>query len=106
MMKKTNQENIRVPTPNNSKNEVFAVVDRILGGSRMDVKCSDGKSRIARIPGSKRRRMGRIRIGDLLIVVPWDIQDEKADILYRYRNSQILLLKRKNILPSEFSTVS
>ena len=36
------------------KKEMFAVVAKILGGSRMDVKCQDGNSRMARIPGSKK----------------------------------------------------
>ena len=103
MKQKSEQDNIRVPIPNKSKKEIFAVVNKILGGSRMDVKCEDGKSRLAHIPGSKRRRMGRIRIGDLLIVAPWDIQDEKADIIYRYRNNQAKLLKRKNVLPKELA---
>ena len=103
MNNKSEQNIIRVPTPNKSKKEIFSVVNKILGGSRMDVKCEDGKSRMARIPGSKRRRMGRIRTGDVLIVVPWDIQDEKADIVYRYRKNQVKLLKRKNVLPKELS---
>ncbi len=103
MNNKSEQDTIRVPTPNKNKKEIFAVVNKILGGSRMDVTCEDGKLRMARIPGSKRRRMGRIRIGDLLIVIPWDIQDEKADIIYRYRNNQVKILKRKNVLPKELA---
>ena len=104
MKKKPEQDTIRVPTPNKSKKEIFAVAHKILGGARMDVICEDGKTRMARIPGSKRRRMGRIRIGDLLIISPWEIQDEKADIIYRYRNNQANLLKRKNVLPEILAT--
>lgn len=103
MKKKSEQDTIRVPTPNKRKKEIFAVVNKILGGSRMDVKCEDGKSRMARIPGSKRRRMGRIRIGDVLIVIPWDIQDEKADICYRYRKNQVNILKKKDLLSEELA---
>ena len=101
MKNKQEQDNILVPTTIKSNNEIFAVVNKILAGSRMDVKCEDGKSRMARILGSKRRRIGRIRLGDLLIVIPWDIQDEKADIYYRYRNNQVKILKKKNLLPDE-----
>jgi translation initiation factor 1A len=95
------QNNIRLPLPENHENEMFAIVDRVLGGSRMNVNCEDGKSRLARIPGRKRRRMGRIKMGDLLIISPWDIQDEKADILYRYKMSQAKFLSRRKILPEE-----
>lgn len=78
---------------------MFAVVDKVLGGSRMDVSCDDGKERMARIPGRKRRRMGRIRMGDLLIVSPWDVQDEKADVLYRYKRNQARFLSNRGMLP-------
>jgi translation initiation factor 1A len=99
MKYKYEKDNIRLPLPENQKNEMFAIVNRVLGGSRMDVKCSDGKSRLARVPGRKRRGMGRIIMGDLLIISPWDIQNEKADILYRYRKNQAKFLSRRKILP-------
>lgn len=101
MIIKSEPDDIRVSIPDKVKKEMFAVVVKILGGSRMDVKCQDSNSRMARIPGSKKRRMGRIRIGDLLIIVPWDVQDEKADIICRYRNNEAKILKRKNVLPKE-----
>ena len=80
---------------------MFAVVDQILGGSRMNVICEDGKSRLARIPGRKRRKLNRIWNGDLLIISPLEIQDKKADIIYKYRNNQTSLLKKKNLLSEE-----
>jgi len=91
----------RLPLPKKEKNEIFAVVDRQLGGSRMDVSCADGKSRLARIPGGKRRQIKKLRIGDLLIIRPWDIQDEKADVLFSYRRNQAKFLSRINKIPSE-----
>jgi translation initiation factor 1A len=97
------QENLRIPIPENEENEMFAIVNQVLGGSRMNVQSADGKSRLARIPGRMRRRMGRIKMGDLIIITPWDIQDEKADILYRYRKNQIRFLSKRNMLPIEIS---
>jgi translation initiation factor 1A len=99
------QENLRIPIPEKGGNEMFAIVNRVLGGSRMNVHSADGKSRLARIPGRMKRRMGRIRMGDLIIITPWDIQDEKADILYRYRKNQIRFLIRRNMLPFDISEV-
>jgi translation initiation factor 1A len=99
MIKKDDNENIRVKKPDECKNEMYAVVSKVLGGSRMEVNCQDENSRMARIPGSKKRRMGRIRIGGLLIVKPWDIQDDKADIIYHYRNNETKILIKKDILP-------
>jgi translation initiation factor 1A len=103
MKYKYGQENLRIPIPEKDENEMFAIVNRILGGSRMNVQSADGKSRLARIPGRMRRKMGRIKMGDLLVISPWDIQDEKADILYRYRKNQIRFLSKRNMLPLEIS---
>jgi len=91
-------EYIRLRLPNKHKNEMFAIADRLLGGSRMNVVCADGKSRMARIPGRMKRRQ-RVRAGDLVIIKPWDIQNEKADIIFRYRRTQSVILSRRNLIP-------
>jgi len=101
MEEEENQEIIRVPLPKKHKDEMYAIVSRVLGGSRMNVQCADGKSRMARIPGSKKRRISRIREGDLLIITPWEIQDEKADVLFKYKTFQARYLSKKHLLPSE-----
>lgn len=99
MQNEQNDQQIRLPLPKKDKNELFAVVEKRLGGSRMNITCGDGKSRLARIPGGKRRKLKRIRTGDLLIVKPWDIQDEKADVLFSYRKNQAKFLSRINKIP-------
>ena len=92
-------EQVRVPLPNKRNNEMFAVVEKRLGGSRMHVSCADGKLRMARIPGSRRRRIKRIRVGDLVIIAPWEVQDEKADVKYKYRMNQARILSNRHLLP-------
>jgi translation initiation factor 1A len=89
---------VRVRLPNKSKKEIFGIADQLLGASRIKVMCSDGKSRMGRIPGKIKKRMW-IREGDLLIVRPWDFQDEKADIIYRYTRTQAISLSRKGLIP-------
>lgn len=84
--------------PDRNKGEMFAIVDKILGGSRMIVMCADGKSRMARIPGKIKRRMW-IKEGDLVIIRPWEFQDEKADVIYRYTRTQASHLSKSNKLP-------
>lgn len=98
-LSKQEQENIRMPLPKRKKNEMFAIVNKLLGGSRMNITCEDGKSRLARIPGGKRRLIRRIHEGDLVIISPWDIQDEKADILFKYKQYQAKMLHRRELLP-------
>jgi len=61
--------------------------------------CEDGKSRMARIPGRMKKRMW-IKPKDLLIIKPWQFQDDKADVVYRYIKSQASYLSRKNRLPN------
>jgi translation initiation factor 1A len=94
------EEYIRLPLPKRDKNEMFAIADRLMGGSRINVVCADGKSRLARIPGRMKRRQ-RVRAGDLVIIRPWDIQNEKADIVFRYRRTQAIVLRRRKLLPEE-----
>lgn len=94
------EEYIRLRLPDKNINEMFAIADRLMGGSRINVICGDGKSRMARIPGRMKRRQ-RVRAGDLVIIKPWDIQDEKADIVFRYRRTQAVILSRRKLLPEE-----
>ena len=93
-------EYIRLKLPNKKNNELFAIADRLMGGSRINVICEDGKARLARIPGRMKRRQ-RVRAGDLVIIKPWDIQDDKADVVYRYKRTQAIILSRRNLLPEE-----
>src|SRR5512136_2431345 len=92
----------RLPLPNRKNSEMFAIADQLLGGSRIHVICEDKKSRMARIPG-KMKRKARVRAGDLLIIKPWDIQNEKADIVFRYSRTQASSLSRRKLLPEEIN---
>ena len=91
-------DKIRVPLPNRKVNEMFAIADQILVGRRVRAVCEDGDSRLARIPGKMRRRQW-VREGDLIVVQPWDFQDEKANVVMRYTKTQSLYLSRKGVLP-------
>ena len=78
--------------------QTFGIVDQRLGASRMRVRCLDQKTRICRIPGRLKRKLW-IREGDLLLVEPWEADgDEKGDIIFKYRPSQIDWIKRKGYL--------
>lgn len=77
--------------------EIFGVVERRLGGSRMYVKCLDGKTRVCRIPGRLKRRLW-VRETDIVIVEPWEYDADKGDILFKYRPTQVDYIKRKGYL--------
>ncbi len=76
------RKNLRMP----DGDEVFATVTDMLGANRVQVRCADGQERTARIPGKMQKRIW-IREDDVVLVEPWDWQDEKADITWRYEKS-------------------
>ncbi len=82
--------------PRNS--EILGIVEQMLGGSRMIVRCKDEKTRMCRIPGKIRRRIW-IKAGDVVIVKPWSVQsDEKGDIVWRYTKSQVERLMNQGVI--------
>jgi translation initiation factor 1A len=44
-----------------------------------------------------------IREGDTVIVTPWDFQDSKGDVVWRYTGPQVDWLGRKGFLNREAS---
>ncbi|MEM4282667.1 MAG: translation initiation factor eIF-1A [Candidatus Woesearchaeota archaeon] len=92
----------RTPIPRGR--QVIGICEQRLGGSRMKVRCADGKTRICRIPGRLRRQLW-VREGDLLLVEPWELGgEEKGDILYKYKPLQVDFLRKKGYL-KEFEAV-
>ncbi len=91
------QEVTRVRTPRKENHEVLATVGSLLGSKRVNLQCMDGVIRMGRIPGSKNKKMW-IREGDIVIVTPWEIQDTKADVIWKYTRPQIEWLERKGYL--------
>ncbi|MFB6077919.1 MAG: translation initiation factor eIF-1A [Halarchaeum sp.] len=79
MSEESGRKNLRMP----EDDEVFAEVTSMLGANRVQVRCADGTERTARIPGRMQKRIW-IREGDIVLVEPWDWQDEKADVTWRY----------------------
>ena len=93
---------VRVRLPRRKGGEMFGIADQLLGASRIRVMCADGKHRMGRIPGKIKKRMW-IREGDLVIVQPWEFQDDKADILYRYTRTQAAYLNRRKAIPESIN---
>ncbi len=78
--------------------ELFGVVMGIMGGGRMLVLCKDGKERMCRVPGRLKNKLW-IKDGDIVIVVPWEIQgDKKGDVIWRYTPTQAKWLKKKGFI--------
>ncbi len=90
MSENEGRRDLRMP----DDDEVFATVTNMLGANRVKVRCADGKERTARIPGRMQKRIW-IREGDVVLVEPWDWQDEKADITWRYEKADADQLRRE-----------
>ena len=63
--------------------EILGRAIKLTGGDQVIVKCADGVTRQSRIRGKLKRRMW-IRENDVVLVAPWEFDDRKADILWRY----------------------
>lgn len=90
------EESIRIRVPKGR--EVLGILTQRFGGSRMLVKCLDGKTRNCRIPGRLKRTLW-VREGDILIIEPWEFGgDDKGDVVYKYKPIQVDQLKKKGYL--------
>jgi len=79
-----NLDSMVLPT----SNDVLGVAVKMLGAERITVRCQDGKERLCRVRGKLKRRVW-IREGDIVLVSPWDFQQEtRGDIFWRYRKNQ------------------
>lgn len=88
----------RTPVPR--ERQVLGICEQRVGGSRMKVRCMDGKTRICRIPGRLKRKLW-IREGDVLLIEPWALSgDEKGDVVFKYKPHQVDVLRRKGLLKS------
>jgi len=81
--------------------ELLGRVIKIEGGDHIVVKSVDGKVRLGRIRGKMKRRVW-IRENDLVLVAPWDFDDGKADVLWRYIKAHEEYLVQNNYLPPNF----
>ena len=79
--------------------QVLGTISQRVGGSRMKVKCFDGKTRMCRIPGRLKRRLW-VRENDVVLIQPWEYDKEKGDVIFKYRKNQVDWLKRKGYFKS------
>ena len=99
---KIQQEIFRINLPRGR--QTFGVIEQRLGGSRMRVRCLDGKTRICRIPGRLTRKLW-VRDNDIVIIEPWEYGgDEKGDVVYKYTPTQLGFLKKNGYLKQLEST--
>lgn len=80
--------------------EVIGIIEQRLGGNKMKVECFDKKSRNCRVPGRLRRKLW-LRPNDVVIIEPWELDNTKGDVLFKYNPNQVAWLKEKGYLKTE-----
>jgi len=91
------QQLTRIRTPRGK--ELIGIVNQRLGGNRMHVHTTDGKTRNCRVPGKYKRRLW-LRPGAVVLIIPWEDNDEKGDIIYKYPPVAVHQLRKKGVLDS------
>lgn len=79
------------------RGEFIGVILQRLGGSRMEIKASDGKIRNCRVPGRYKRKLW-LRPRDIVLIMPWSDNDNKGDVIFKYHGSAINHLRKKGLL--------
>ena len=96
----SSEEVFRVRMPRDD--ELLGIVDIRLGFGKSSVRCSDGKTRISRVPGALKRRLW-VRPGDIVLIIPWEFESEKkADIRYCYKKNHAAWLRNNGHLKDLF----
>lgn len=80
--------------------EIIGIIEQRLGGNKMMVNCLDGKSRNSRVPGRLKRKLW-LRPNDIVLVEPWELDPDKADVVFKYPSNQILWLRKNGYLSDE-----
>ena len=102
--KKYNNQNeeapqvFRVKLPHGK--EVIGTIGERLGGNRMSVECADKITRNCRVPGRLKRKLW-LRPVDVVIVEPWEFDNSKGDVVFKYTPTQIQWLRNKGYLKAE-----
>jgi translation initiation factor 1A len=86
-----------VRLPRKEEGEVLGIVKYMLGANRVKIQSIDGKTRMGRIRGKMKKRVW-LRVGDVIVMVPWSFQDDKADIVWKYQGAQVEWLKKNGYL--------
>ncbi len=89
-----------IPLPNQEEGTMICVITRLLGADYLMIRCQDGATRKARIPGSLRRRMW-MKEGDIVLAAPWDFKPDRADVIYRYSKGEVQKLVEKGLVSRE-----
>lgn len=76
--------------------QVYGFLEKALGDRFFTVYCTDNTMRRCKV---RNKRM-RCSAGDCVIVALRDFDDENGDIVYKYTDDEVRILRKTGILPS------
>jgi translation initiation factor 1A len=80
------------------ESQEYAQVTKLLGNCRLEVQCFDGKTRLANIRGSMRKKVW-IKINDVVLVSLREYEDNKCDVIHKYESKEVNRLKHLEEIP-------
>ncbi len=80
------------------ENQMYAIVEKMLGNCRLTAKCMDGKNRICHIRGKMRKRIW-IKEDSVILIGMRDFDDDKADVIHGYQPDEVRRLISYGELP-------
>jgi translation initiation factor 1A len=80
------------------ESQEYAQVTKILGNCRLEVQCFDGKTRLANIRGSMRKKVW-IKMNDVVLVSLREYEDGKCDVIHKYDVKEVNRLKSLDEIP-------
>lgn len=86
---------VRVRLPR--KGEVIGIISHRLGGNRMEVNCTDGKTRNCRVPGRYKRSLW-LRPKDVVLIELWEYDKDKGDVVFKYIPNAVNQLRKRGLL--------
>tara|TARA_Y100000389_G_scaffold148109_2_gene147155 strand:+ start:2633 stop:3061 length:429 start_codon:yes stop_codon:yes gene_type:complete len=69
----------------------YALIMKVLGNSRFECMCGDGRTRISHVRGKLQKKVW-INLYDTVLVSLRDFQDDKADIIHKYTREEVRTL--------------
>ncbi len=72
--------------------QLFALVTEMRATGHAMFRCADRKERLGKVPPRLRSRV-RVDEGDVVLAEPWDWEDDRAEIVWRYTNREAMRLR-------------
>jgi len=70
----------------------YATVTKLVGEGRLVAKCGDGVERLCHIRGALKKKVWIIQ-GDTILIGLRDFQDGKADVIAKYSDQEVRMLR-------------